>query len=381
MTSAPRLHYALGVADRVRVGVVGTSWYAELMHLPNLKSHPGADVVALCGPDEPRLAELAAKFSIPHCFRDWREMISSGMLQALVVVTPHDLHYPITMEALDAGLHVLCEKPLAMTAAQAKAMLDRAESKGLCNMCYFTWRWLPVYRHAVQLIHDGYVGRVFQVEARYLAGYALEGGYHWRADARHSLGALGELGSHIIDLVRLCGGEVSQVSGRLGAFVDKQDAEGRPMTPAFDTALCTLELESAAQASIQISSVAYTAERDQEQHLVVHGEEGTLEVDMIATRGMSIRGARRPGGELRELPVPADLLGPMECSRPVWSQFPGAFQSQPIGTRLFVDSILGGTPAVPGFADGWRAQEVIDAAFESNATGCWVTLPRPAGSG
>jgi len=114
------------MAEQVRVGVVGTSWYADLMHLPNLKSHPGAHVVAICGRNGDRAEEMAQKYDIPHVFTDYRTLIAQGQVHALVVATPDDTHYAITMDALEAGLHVLCEKPLALTARQAQQMYDKA---------------------------------------------------------------------------------------------------------------------------------------------------------------------------------------------------------------------------------------------------------------
>ena len=198
---------------KVRVGMVGTSMIADFMHLPSLKGHAQAELVAVCGRDEKRLEELASKYAIPRRFRDYHEMIERGDLQALVIAVPDDLHYGVTTEALNAGLHVLCEKPLAMNAAQAKEMLSRAESKGVVHMTFFTYRWLPAYRYAVRLIGEGYVGRCLQFEARYLAGDARGNRYGWTFDRQRSNGVLANLGSHMIDLARLCVGEITRVFG------------------------------------------------------------------------------------------------------------------------------------------------------------------------
>jgi len=110
------------IADAVRVGVVGTSWWADLMHLPGLSRHPRAELLALCGRSRDRAEALAEKYGVPQVFTDYRDLITHGNLQALVIATPDDLHYPIAMAALDAGLHVLCEKPLALTAGEARAL-------------------------------------------------------------------------------------------------------------------------------------------------------------------------------------------------------------------------------------------------------------------
>ena len=156
--------------EQVRVGVVGTSGWADLMHLPSLKSHPGATITAICGRNRDRAEEMAQKYAIPSVFTDYREMIDQADLHALVVSTPDDLHYPITMQALEAGLHVVCEKPLALDAGQAREMYEKAEAVGVKHMVLFTYRWLPHYQHLHSLIDGGYLGRGFQCYPRFLYG-------------------------------------------------------------------------------------------------------------------------------------------------------------------------------------------------------------------
>src|SRR4051812_46562610 len=122
------------MADVVRIGVVGTSWWADLIHLPSLTSHSQAQVAAICGRDRARAEAIAQQYAIPHVFTDYHTMIAEGYLHAVIVITPDDLHYPITMAALDAGLHVLCEKPLALNVSQASAMYEKARASGLKHM-------------------------------------------------------------------------------------------------------------------------------------------------------------------------------------------------------------------------------------------------------
>jgi predicted dehydrogenase len=134
--------------EPVHVGVIGTSGYTEAMHLTNIASHPGARISAICGRNTARA-------------------------QALVVSSPDDLHCAMTMDTLDAGLHVICEKPMAMTVEQAHTMYWRAVSAGVKHMIYFTWRWLPITRAVRRLIDDGYIGRCFQCSLRYTGGAKL----------------------------------------------------------------------------------------------------------------------------------------------------------------------------------------------------------------
>ena len=172
------------MAEQVRFGIISTSWWADLIHLPSLKSHPQAEVAAICGRNRDRAEEMAKKYEIPLVFSDYREMIEKGKLNALVVGTPDDLHYQITMDALDASLHVICEKPLAMNAKQAREMYEKAESVGVNHMAYFCWRWLPHYRRLRKLIDEGYIGGLYQCHMRFQGGPArVEGSVGVRPQA------------------------------------------------------------------------------------------------------------------------------------------------------------------------------------------------------
>ncbi|MCE7989546.1 MAG: gfo/Idh/MocA family oxidoreductase [Caldilinea sp. CFX5] len=135
------------MTEAIRIGVIGTSWWADLGHLPFLTSDDRAKVVAICGRHRERAQAMAAKYRIPQVFTDYHELIAKGDVQAVAILTPDDEHFAMTMAALDAGLHVLCEKPLARNAAHAKQMYERAEAQGVRHMTYFTWRWLPHYRY------------------------------------------------------------------------------------------------------------------------------------------------------------------------------------------------------------------------------------------
>lgn len=176
----------------VRVGVVGTSWWTGFMHLPTLSSHPQAQLTAVCGRNRDRAAEIAEKHHIPLVFTDYREMMRQGGLDAMIISAPDDLHHPMTMAALEAGLHVLCEKPLAMNASQAREMFEAARAKGVKHMVLFTYRWLPHIRYAYDLIQEGFVGRPYQAHFHFVGGYARSSTYAWRFDRTRANGILGD---------------------------------------------------------------------------------------------------------------------------------------------------------------------------------------------
>ena len=264
------------MSEQVRVGVIGTSWFADGFHLPNLKSHPGAKLVGICGRNRDRAEEMATKYGIPLAFTDYGEMIEKAALQAIVVITPDDRHYPMTMDALDAGLHVLCTKPLASNASQASEMYERAGTVGVKHMTYFTYRWLPHYTHAKALVDEGFIGRCYQCSFSYLAGFARGGEYSWRYDSQRAHGALGDLGTHVIDLARWYVGAIAEVSANLDVFVERRGPDDGPLDPANDVALVSLRFANGAQGVLHVSAVAHLGSREQGQQVLLHGESVTL---------------------------------------------------------------------------------------------------------
>jgi predicted dehydrogenase len=317
-------------------------------------------------------------------------VIDQGNLDALLVVTPDDTHHAITMDALDAGLHVLCEKPLAHNAQQAREMYDKAEAAGVKHMTFFTLRWPPHYRYLKELIDEGFVGRCFDCHICLFTGGGRSGAYSWRYDRNHGNGMLSEFGAHMADLARWLVGDIARVNAHLHMFTDRPGVDGKALDPTNDSAMLAIEFADAAQGVMQLSSLAYIGTWGMDQRITLHGESGTLQAS-ATFRGAEIRGARgseageeaardtyvsaeigrnRDGvEELRVLPIPARILAGVDEANPyhVISQFRGDY--------LFIDGILEDRPVSPSFLDGLRAQEVIDAAKESHRLGCWVSLP------
>lgn len=362
------------MSKKIRVGMVGTSWYADLMHLPALKSHPQAELVAICGRNRERAEEVAKKYDIPQVFTDYRTMIERAGIEALIVAIPDDLHYPVTLAALDAGLHVLCEKPLALTLNQAKEMYERAEQARIKHMTYFTWRWLPAFRYLHRLIKEGYLGRCFYSQFRYVGGYGRDGQYGWKWDRQRGLGILGDLGVHMIDLARWCIGDIAKVNAHLPTFIEHSGVAGQPLDSTNDAALLTLKFEDGSQGVIQVSAVAHIGNRGQECQIVVYGEAGTLEVDFNFSDGYVIRGARSDEEQISRLMIPDDILHGINQDSPFFEQFERIFTEQLVGTRLFVDAIVNDRVISPSFYDGLKAQAVIEAAIEADKRECWVSL-------
>ena len=179
------------MSDKVRIGIAGTSWWADAMYLPALASHPLADLRGIVGGSRPEhTREFAAQWGIPGAFDSLEDMLATEPLDALLVLTNNKTHYPLVMQAIEAGLHVLCEKPLGMNAREAREMAEAAERRGLTTMVPFTYRFMPTNRYAKELVDTGWLGRPRHLNMRYYTGYGRSGDYMWRFD-------VGEAGSGV----------------------------------------------------------------------------------------------------------------------------------------------------------------------------------------
>jgi predicted dehydrogenase len=357
--------------EQVRVGVIGTSWWTDMIHLPCLKSHPKADIVAVCGRDETRADEIAKKYEIPTVFTDYRKMLEKGKLHAVVIAAPDDLHHQMTMDALDAGLHVLCEKPMACTAKHASEMYQKAESVGVKHMVMFTHRWWPHIQYLHNLIREGYIGRCYHCDISLWWDYAREPRYEWRFDRTRSNGVLGDLGSHMIDWARLFVGNIASVSAHLNNFIEHPGLHGQKLDPANDSALLALEFENGAQGVVHVSYVPYLGNRMFEMNVTLHGKSGTL-VTIFSALTAEVHAVQDNKKIFKTKTFPEYLTGDV-TNGDISSLFT-IFQKLPVGDRLFIDSILDDRPITPNFLDGLRVQEVVDAALQSQKKNSWISI-------
>ena len=367
------------MTEQIRVGVIGTSWWSDILILPSLSNHPQANIVAICGRNVTRTQEVATKHDIPKIFTNYQEMIETGELQAVVVASPDDLHYPMTMVALDAGLHVLCEKPLANSADEARKMYEKAEATGVKHMTMYSWRWMPHFQHLRNLVKGGYIGRTFHVDFRFIMGNGRSGDYGWRFDNQRANGVLGDLGSHMIDLARWFVGEIVTVQAHLATFIDRPGIDGRPLDPANDSAFLTVGFANGEHGAIQASSVANIGDRFVQHYVNLYGESGTLQADVIfdgVESGAVIQGTQHSENQFQQISTPPELWVGLDSTEFNVNQIPKLFMTQSIGPRLFIDAILEDKPVTPNFYDGFKTQEVVDAALFSHQTGSRVSLPQ-----
>ena len=365
------------MSDKVRIGVVGTSWWADAMYLPALTKHPLADVRGVVGGARPEhTREFAARWGIPGAYDMLDDLFAAEPLDALVILSPNVYHFPYAIAAIERGLHVLCEKPLAMTSRQARQLTEAAESAGVTTMTPFTYRFMPVTRYLKELVDEGYIGRPYHLNMRYYANYGRSGEYIWRFNLDQAgAGASGDLGSHWVYLARWFYGEIAAVTAVFGHAVPRAPRpDGVPFPAAEDSAMILLQFENGATGSLHVSSVAHEATPLGQRHqMELHGSDGTLYAVNDWDRVQRVDGCRADEPAMHELPIPDRLFGTARRDTVV-NTYKDTFREHDNMARGFVTAIATGTPASPDFRDGLAVQRVVDAAGRSAREGRRVTI-------
>jgi len=360
----------------LRVGVVGAGIgvnYAE-----SFMRTEGAEVVALCAASTRNAGPAAARLGIECVFTSYEEMLTAGELDIVAIATPNDLHHAMTLAALEAGAHVLCDKPLAMDAGQALEMCRAAESRGARHIIPFWWRFLPAVTSAHALLADGSFGEPHFAYVRYLnCGWGdPHGPMRWQFErARAGTGALGNIGSHAIHVLQWLAGDLARVCAHTAINVpERRWPDGSPARPDVeDTVAFVGELDNGAPVSFIASSVAYQVRSA--FSVAVHCAGGSVAVsaeshwpDGPAGRLTVMRRGEEGPRQVPVAPLPgtegqADVLAPQDV----------AYDA--IAAEL-VAAIRERRAAAPGFDAGVRVQEVIDAAVESARGAGWVAPGR-----
>lgn len=358
-------------SNTVSVGVVGTSWWADAMHLPALASHAQARTIAICGRNRDNAQQIADVWDIPQVYSDYRDMIDKADLDAIVVSTPNSTHYPISMYALEMGLHVLCEKPIALTYAQAREMAERAKERGLKTLVPFTYSFMPTARYLKDLIDDGYLGEPYHLNMRYYTGFARDGDYRWRFDRKIAgSGVVGDLGSHFLFLAEWLYGEVRAITCRLGYSAPRPpvDPAGEPYEVLDDSCMLTLEFASGALGMIHCTALCYEdTPFGQTHHMEFHGSDGTLYSFTDWDKIQQVKGARVGEGMVRELPIPNYIWGNARRDT-VHNTYRDMFRSEDFMIRGFINGIVHDRELKPSFEQGARIQRLLSAAVRSHQT-------------
>jgi predicted dehydrogenase len=355
----------------VRVGIFGTSWWADTMYLPPLDAHPDCEVVAVCGRRPEPAKSFSENWNIPHWFTDPAEMLDQVELDAVVIATTNDSHEPLALAALDRGLHVLCEKPLARNAVEGAAMAAKAAETGAITMVPFTYHYMPVNRFVKQLVADGFIGRPHHINVRYYTDFGLDDSYSWRFDKDLAgSGIIGDLGAHWVHLARwLLDDTERSLTATSATFVDRGPRpDGADYERCEDSVVMTVQYESGAYGVLQASSVCWEGTPfGQTHHLEIHGDDGTIYATCDWDLVQEVRGLKRgETGPARMLPIPDDIWNGVRRDT-VHNTYRDIFRTTDVMTRGWISAIRDEVRITPDFAEGLAVQRVLDAAVASAA--------------
>ena len=355
----------------------------------DLPAEPVMQVVV--GRSADSTAAAAEKWCWKQTATDWREVVARDDIDIVDIVTPGDTHSAIAVAALEAGKHVLCEKPLANTVAEAEAMTDaatRAAQSGVRSMVGFTYRRVPATTFARDLVAAGRIGEIRQVRAEYLQDWLrdAEAPLTWRMKKEHAgSGALGDIGAHAIDLVEyITGQRVERVSGVIETLVKERPVlgsgsglsgtagEGRGEVTVDDIALFTGRLSSGALASFE--ATRFRTGRKNALRIEVSGSLGAIAFDLERLNEFEFYDAGQNALEqgFRRILVTEHDHPYLEAWWPTGHMlgYEHGFSHQ---VRDFVTAIAQREDPRPSFADGLHVQRVLDAVERSSAAdSIWV---------
>lgn len=341
-------------------------------------------MAAVCGRDEAAVAGAAGRLGWSAYTTDWRELVARDDIDVIDVCTPGDSHAEITLAALAAGKHVMCEKPLANSVGEAQAMVRAAEAAGVRVLCGFNYRRVPAATLMRDLIAAGRIGAVRHVRAVYLQDWIVDPQFPlvWRMQReRAGSGALGDIGAHIIDLTQFVTGQrITGVSALTETFIRERplptassglaaSGDGRTLgeVTVDDAALFLARLDGGAVATYE--ATRFATGRKNALRVEVNGSLGSLAFDLERLNELEFYDATRPVGEQG-----FSRILVTEPEHPYLSAWwpPGhiigyehSFTHQ---MRDFVQAVADGTDPRPSFVDALQVQEVLDAVQRSAAT-------------
>jgi predicted dehydrogenase len=390
MTST-RPSLAVGMVGYAFMGAAHSQAWRTAPRFFDLPLRPTMQVV--CGRDAARTAEAAERLGWAETETDWRRLVERADIDLIDICTPGDTHAEIAIAALGAGKHVLCEKPLANTVAEAEAMTaaaDKAAQQGVRAMVGFTYRRVPAIALARQLVAEGRIGEIRHVRAQYLQDWIAdpEAPLSWRLDkAKAGSGALGDIGAHIIDLTQhITGQQITEVSGQLETFVKERPVatahsglsgsagtERGPVT-VDDAAVFIARFTGGGLGVFE--ATRFATGRKNSIRIEVNGSAGSLAFDFEDMNVLEFYDAAEPDetAGFRRIIV-------TEPTHPYVGSWwpPGHGLGYEHGfTHQVVDlvnALADGTQPRPSFADGLQVQRVLAAVETSSDTRSWQEIP------
>jgi predicted dehydrogenase len=374
----PRDRVATG--EPLGIGVLGAHRWAETAHLPGFAANDRARVVAICDVVPERARAMAERFGIERVYSDHEALLADPTVVAVDVCTSTDTHVALSRAAIQAGKHVLCEKPLARDAADAFALAQEAHARGVHTKLGFTFRYSPAIRQLQAWIADGTLGEVFHVHGLEQNSQFLDPTFPLRqipagADTSRLIpSSVVGYGSHLVDLMRWCAGEFEHVVTTMRNFVPERHVvgyEGMVRMPAEDGTVGLVEFATGAQGMLQTSYIAVGNYPGVE--LRVFGSKGAAIARLVEENGIAetLHVATPESVEFRPFDLPTAAFPPGTSVRTPWAEL---YYRNLI--RHWVDEILDDGPAECTFHDGAKSQEIVDALVASHERRGWVAVGR-----
>ncbi|MEU9390012.1 Gfo/Idh/MocA family oxidoreductase [Streptomyces sp. NPDC048324] len=384
------------MVDSLGVAVVGFGWmgrvhtqaYARVPHhYPSLGLRPRLVAVAEEVPG--RAEEAAAQFGFESATRDWREVARDPRVRAVSITAPNFLHREIGVAMAEAGKHIWIEKPVGLSAADARAVTDAVARAGVQGAVGFNYRNAPAVEAARELIASGELGTVTHVRVRLFSDYAAhpEGALTWRYEKeRGGSGVLGDLASHGADLARFLLGDIESLTADTAVFIPERArptgataghtrATGGELGPVEneDYVNCLLRFASGARGVLEACRVSVGEQNN--YGFEVHGTRGAVFWDF---RRMNELGVSR-GVAFQDQPVSTVYVGPgageYGAFQPGAANAMGYDDLKVIEAHRFLRSIAEGRPYGATLPDAVRSAAVLEAMTESAQSGAWVSVP------
>ena len=370
----------------IQVGIVGTKFMGRahsnaFIDVPHFFDLPAPPVMrAACGRNVSDLEAFAEKFGWQTTDTSWEHLVERDDIDLVDICTHNALHMPIAVAAAEAGKHILCEKPIAMDANEARQMLEAAEEAGVRHMVAFNYRRVPAIMLAKQLIEEGKIGEIRHFNAVYYQDWLVdpEFPYVWRHDAeKGGSGAHGDMNAHTVDLARYLLGEVDAVCGAQEIFVKKRplpDGSGMGTVTADDAMYFLARFQNGALGSFM--ATRFATGRKNYLRLEIFGSEGALVFNLERLNELNYY-SRADAGKVqgfRNIVV-------TEATHPfidVWwppGHIIGWEHTFIHEVRDLLVAIAEEEPVYPDFYDGLRCQQVLDAVVESATEQAWMEIP------
>ncbi|MGW1050665.1 Gfo/Idh/MocA family protein [Streptomyces sp. NPDC002521] len=383
------------MVDELGVAVVGFGWmgrvhsqaYARLPHhYPHLPLRPRLITVAEEVPG--RAEEAAAQFGFASATRDWREVAADPRVRAVSITAPNFLHREVGVAMAEAGKHIWIEKPVGLTAEDARAVADAVAKAGVQGAVGFNYRNAPAVEAARELIASGEIGAVTHARIRLFSDYAAhpDGALTWRYErARGGSGVLGDLASHGADLARFLLGDIVSLTADTAIFVPERAwptgataghtlAAGGERGPVEneDYVSCLLRFASGARGVLEACRVSVGEQNN--YGFEVHGTKGSVSWDFRRLNELAVS----RGSTYQDQPVSTVYVGPgageFAAFQPGAANAMGYDDLKVIEAYRFVRSVAEGVPYGATLADAVRSAAVLDAMTLAAERGSWVEV-------